>query len=95
MAAIITTTCLGDPDTEKFLIARIREFMTRYPGAWRVEFLGAAHNTIWEMTVTVPGGVNQWVHQLYGEDGGHRIENILAELGKIVERSKGDAAHAA
>ena len=95
MAAIITTAHFGNPDTEKFVIARIREFMAQYPGAWRIELLGAAHNTIWEMTVTAPDGVKQWVNKLYGEYDGQRIEKILADLQNMVERSKEDAKSAA
>ena len=98
MAAIVTARYLGNPDTEKQLTECIRELMAEYLGEWRVEVLGAARNTIWEMTVVAPNGIKQWVRRLYGEDGGHGVENILADLQNIVEQSpvdKESAAHIA
>jgi hypothetical protein len=85
MAAIVTAKDFGSVDTENYVVTRVREFMAQYPGDWTVGFLGAASNTIWEMTVTAPDGIKRRV-KLYAEDGDHGIDNIFSDLRNVVQR---------
>jgi hypothetical protein len=86
MPAIVSVNYLDNPDTEKMFKARIEQFMEPYEGQWAIKLIGSQQNTIWEMTVKAPDGKGQWVIQLYGEDGGHSIEKILAQLQNMVEK---------
>lgn len=88
MPAEITVKYLGEDEKEVALRSGLSKLFEKDTGAWKVRVLGDQSNTIWVATVTAPNERAQHVHKFYGEDGGHNVDKILAEISRIAEGLK-------
>jgi hypothetical protein len=63
--------------------AAVEGFFEKYAENWTVYIVGGNENSVWVLTVTAPNGRGERERRLSGEDGGHKIENILKTLEEI------------
>ena len=85
MPAEITVRYLGEAEKETALRSGLSKLFEKYAGAWKVSVLGDQGNTVWVAKVTGPQDRGEHLHKFYGEDGGHNVEKILAEVSRIAE----------
>jgi hypothetical protein len=85
MPVEITLEYLGEPEKEKALRAGLNGIFKDYQGTWEIHIIGDQQNTIWKTTIKAADNLGEHVHKFYGEDGGHAVENVLAEVSRIAE----------
>lgn len=77
------STNIGNPEVKQTLRDALDRFCTQYPNGWRISILGAQNNDGWEVKVTADDGRTVWVKTLYGTEGGHYVDDVVAALEKI------------
>ena len=85
MASTLLLVELGNPEIEQPLRNAIDEFLKQLPGDWQVTIVGSQETSAWEVRVSASAGDNARAKILSSKDGGHKIENVVAEIRRMTE----------
>ena len=85
MASTLLLDELGNPEIEQPLRHAVDEFLKQLPGDWQVTIVGSPETSAWEMRVSASAGDNARAKILRSKDGGHKIENVVAEIRRMTE----------